>query len=751
MKKKWGLEKDGLILKFNRLLQKKNHKKKLGQKGKCEIFFDASKYQVFADASGLNSSSDSVLSDNDISASSSEQNDNTLPTETNSSENVGESKSGNNVQSKKRSHYENCQVICIFCLQKTKENRPRTLSESESLSRDFAAIVYKDFFQDKVHLPNMICKCCFLKVENQSAIPIVNYDQLVENVKKSECFDKESNNVCEICCLASTSINPRNSPFLLKSKSKPGRPTIKLRQSKITEFWGKNKSKRQKFEMLNACLSPKAQQQYCAEFISKNAENGEVSLSRLHGPQMKFDINAQVASKAMISHNTLFKIKTEIQLSGNKLITLSKIIRDDCGETIKIEENFKDTVIKKGQSLKDFFKHEIVDMYVYEDEDFQSFKISDEGHLIHKTDSKFKHESIILPQKVGVPGLIQDTSNGKVLTYNEKTNEVTFSPKVKATKRKTRSTNSTPKGVLQQSWIKGPSDKNGWFRIIHANTEKYLSFSDKDNMTVEKLFDRTKKKAKKKLVKTKKVFVSCSDLDAFVALVCYERGYNEEDDIKIDIGLDKGGDTLKLMMSIEQPKKEQIELGTGSFDTSAKKRKRKPAEYLSKHLDSGVKKAFLIGVAKDVPEAYANLKHFLNVDGLQRLDCLFMMDYKCVRECFGMQTCAAKYSCPFCEGKAPFIEKARMRTFKNLRENYEGYAALVEKIGEPRARKRASDYFSVVRKSHIVGDFEDQWILWKAPMDELHIFIGIINKIFDELYKVGGQLRNFGVLKHLFC
>ena len=123
LKRKWGLEKGYLILNFNRLIQKKNKKKK-GEKAKCEIFFDASKYPTFADASGLNSSSDSVLSDNDISASSSEQNDNTLPTETNSSENVGESKSGNNVQSKKRSHYENCQVICIFCLQKTKENRP---------------------------------------------------------------------------------------------------------------------------------------------------------------------------------------------------------------------------------------------------------------------------------------------------------------------------------------------------------------------------------------------------------------------------------------------------------------------------------------------------------------------------------------------------------------------------------------------------------------------------------------------------
>ena len=133
------MQKGALVRDFNRIIQRKN-KKKI-EKGKCEIFFDSEKYEIFADATGLTNSgdslpseisvptsscvtnsSDSLLSEISVETSSSEQHDNVISIEATTSQNVGESKSAKNVQSKKRSHNENCQVICICCLQKTKEN-----------------------------------------------------------------------------------------------------------------------------------------------------------------------------------------------------------------------------------------------------------------------------------------------------------------------------------------------------------------------------------------------------------------------------------------------------------------------------------------------------------------------------------------------------------------------------------------------------------------------------------------------------
>ena len=107
---------------------------------------------------------------------------------------------------------------------------------------------------------------------------------------------------------------------------------------------------------------------------------------------------------------------------------------------------------------------------------------------------------------------------------------------------------------------------------------------------------------------------------------------------------------------------------------------------------------------------------------------------KATRISLGMQGCSATYSCSYCYGKAPFDEPAELRTFKSINEDYEAFKALVELYGPEEAYKHAKDCKNQIHKSLIEGDFEDQKLLFKILIDELHIFLGIGNKTFDSLY-----------------
>ena len=241
--------------------------------------------------------------------------------------------------------------------------------------------------------------------------------------------------------------------------------------------------------------------------------------------------------------------------------------------------------------VKTFFDHKIVDMFIYDEKDFQMFKLSDEDYLVDKVNHlQFKQKVITLPPKSD-PGYIEEAATGHVLTVEN--DEIIFRPKIKSKKHKTRSArNSAPTNSLnnsdisdKQAWIIGPANSHGWHRIIHASSKKMLTSSSSDKFTVENLKEN-KGKVKKQLTKVKKVFVWCPHLEAFISYIVCERGYKSDSDIKVDIGLDGGGGTLKLFMSVEE-KKPDIEIGVGSFEKT--KRRRKAGGYMSKYLDSGVR------------------------------------------------------------------------------------------------------------------------------------------------------------------
>ena len=75
-----------------------------------------------------------------------------------------------------------------------------------------------------------------------------------------------------------------------------------------------------------------------------------------------------------------------------------------------------------------------------------------------------------------------------------------------------------------------------------------------------------------------------------------------------------------------------------------------------------------------------------------------------------------------------------LRTFGMLREDATGYLALVEEVGEARAKSQANKYFDQVNLPLVHGE-DWQLVLDVVDLSELHLFLGITNKLFDSLFK----------------
>ena len=76
-----------------------------------------------------------------------------------------------------------------------------------------------------------------------------------------------------------------------------------------------------------------------------------------------------------------------------------------------------------------------------------------------------------------------------------------------------------------QKWIRTPSDSNGWFRLFHIESEKYLTSSCPDKVCLENL--HSSEKSKKILVPVNKTYCFCPHVEALVNFIAIERGFED--------------------------------------------------------------------------------------------------------------------------------------------------------------------------------------------------------------------------------
>ena len=170
------------------------------------------------------------------------------------------------------------------------------------------------------------------------------------------------------------------------------------------------------------------------------------------------------------------------------------------------------------------------------------------GHLL------FEGKIWNLP-KVGQPGWIEDVTSSKILCVKN-SNEIVLKTKPKTTNTVTRASVSSQlakKISDPKNWVAGQTNANGWFRIKHVSSGKYLTSSNTDSVTIEDLFDSSDLKQRKTLVKVEKDFIFCPNLDTFGSHIAKKRKYTDPN-VQSDMGLDGGGGFFKVLMSV-QPKK----------------------------------------------------------------------------------------------------------------------------------------------------------------------------------------------------
>ena len=85
-------------------------------------------------------------------------------------------------------------------------------------------------------------------------------------------------------------------------------------------------------------------------------------MKQLHGPPMKVFVGSKTDAKTQIDHQTLFRIKTETNLSGRRIIKIAQILNEK--KDLKIEPFFKEAVVDKNRSLESFFDIQKLEMLV---------------------------------------------------------------------------------------------------------------------------------------------------------------------------------------------------------------------------------------------------------------------------------------------------------------------------------------------------------------------------------------------------
>ena len=402
---------------------------------------------------------------------------------------------------KKQTHSDHCNKICIVCLKKTKSFKTIVPKRQSTAPTDTEKCVeFRVLSQLKLkspdlnYLPKIICTACRLHVLdpniNADDFPvIVDYQGFIENVKSHLNSEGECDGECEMCTIGSASLHPDPSKFLLVERKTVGQPAIQ-KQPKITEFFQmkKNATEQEKLKKVVEIVPNDSMEQLFNTYLDtiEPDSDGNAYLKRVHGPKRKIVIEKVKPSKTVISHKTLFRIKRVCNESGNQITKIARILNKN--SDVKIESNFEDALYEQGHACKDFFQSKVLEMEVYEEQDFKLWSFTKEGNLVDRAGQLPLKDKVYNIPEEGKKGHIEEVATKKVLSLKSGNNSEVILKKKKTPKKVTRSSASN-KNVPSddQIWIRGHSNVHGWFILTHVQSGKLLTSSTSDKVTAEEL------------------------------------------------------------------------------------------------------------------------------------------------------------------------------------------------------------------------------------------------------------------------
>jgi len=220
-------------------------------------------------------------------------------------------------------------------------------------------------------------------------------------------------------------------------------------------------------------------------------------------------------------------------------------------------------------------------------------------------------------------------------------------------------------------------------------------------------------------------FVFCNDISEFISRILFLRG---DDDLStvLKVGFDDGQSVLKLTLSVYDPG-DRLVIKTLS-NTRALQSQGIGAD--QDFLKSGVNKIFILAAAPKVSETYQNCKIFLDKVLTDNVSYHFAADLKMTNICLGIMTHAALHPCPYCEGtKNKFEEHAPCRTLDSISENHEKW------MNESGKKTTLKHYYNCSNRPLLKSHELSTPTLDIVPPPTLHIKLGIVNKLYDELKK----------------
>ena len=172
--------------------------------------------------------------------------------------------------------------------------------------------------------------------------------------------------------------------------------------------------------------------------------------------------------------------------SGREIMKVARILNKN--PNVKIEPNFQDALYEQGHICQDFFQSKVLEMEVYEEQDFMLWSFTKEGNLVDRAGQLPLKDKVYNIPDEGKKGHIEEVSTKKVLTPKSDSNPEIVLNRKKPAKKVTRSSASNINVPSDnQIWLRGHSNVHGWFTLTHVQTGKLLTSSTPDKVTVEEL------------------------------------------------------------------------------------------------------------------------------------------------------------------------------------------------------------------------------------------------------------------------
>lgn len=216
--------------------------------------------------------------------------------------------------------------------------------------------------------------------------------------------------------------------------------------------------------------------------------------------------------------------------------------------------------------------------------------------------------------------------------------------------------------------------------------------------------------------------VSCKDINGLIEHIKERRGVSE---VNLKVGIDGGGGFLKLCLSLQSPyqtNSDVLNLNEPSYET---------CKIAKKFHDSGVKKLLILAIAPSCQETYNNINSLHKAIELHNIDATLAIDLKVANLIVGIMSHSCMYPCTWCFAHKDHLDVgSTLRTIENIEEYYNNWKAAGEIV------KIAKNFKNCINIPILKNSKNTQsLILDLIPPPELHLLLGVVNTIFNDMMK----------------